>query len=77
LPLAIVIAFFDLIPMVGATLGAIIVALLVSPLTAVVWLAYVFVYQQAENYLIEPVVYHRTVQVNPLGISCTAAAAWR
>jgi predicted PurR-regulated permease PerM len=42
-----------------------------------VWLAYVFVYQQAENYLIEPVVYHRTVQVNPLGISCTAAAAWR
>jgi predicted PurR-regulated permease PerM len=69
LPLAIVIAFFDLIPMVGATLGAIIVALaalLVSPLTAVVWLAYVFVYQQAENYLIQPIVYRRAVQVNPL-----------
>jgi predicted PurR-regulated permease PerM len=69
LPLAIVIAFFDLIPMVGATLGAIIVAvaaLLVSPLTAVEWLAYVFVYQQAENYLIQPVVYRRAVQVNPL-----------
>jgi predicted PurR-regulated permease PerM len=69
LPLAIVIAFFDLIPMVGATLGAIIVALaalLVSPLTTVVWLAYVFVYQQAENYLIQPIVYRRAVQVNPL-----------
>jgi hypothetical protein len=52
LPLAIVIGFFDLLPMVGATLGAIIVALaalLVSPLTAVIWLVYVFVYQQAEN----------------------------
>jgi predicted PurR-regulated permease PerM len=67
--LAIVIAFFDLLPMVGATLGAIIVtlaALLVSPLTAVIWLVYVFVYQQAENYLIQPVVYRRAVQVSPL-----------
>jgi predicted PurR-regulated permease PerM len=68
-PLAIVVGFFDLIPMVGATLGAIIVALaalLVSPLTALIWLAYVFVYQQAENYLIQPVVYRRAVQVAPL-----------
>ena len=69
LPLAIVIGFFDLIPMVGATLGAIIVglaALLVSPLTAVIWLVYVFAYQQAENYLIQPYVYGRAVQVHPL-----------
>ena len=69
LPLAIVIAFFDLLPMIGATVGAIIVALaalLVSPLTAVIWLVYVFVYQQAENYLIQPVVYRRAVQVAPL-----------
>jgi predicted PurR-regulated permease PerM len=68
-PLAIVIAFFDLIPMVGATLGAIVVALaalLVSPLTAVIWLVYVFAYQQAENYLIQPLVYRRAVQVSPL-----------
>jgi predicted PurR-regulated permease PerM len=68
-PLAIVVAFFDLIPMVGATLGAIIVALaalIVSPLTALIWLVYVFAYQQAENYLIQPVVYRRAVQVAPL-----------
>jgi predicted PurR-regulated permease PerM len=69
LPLAIVVAFFDLIPMIGATLGALIVALaalVVSPLTAVIWLAYVFVYQQVENYLVQPVVYKRAVQVSPL-----------
>jgi predicted PurR-regulated permease PerM len=69
LPLAIVIALFDLVPMVGATLGSIIVALaalLVSPLTAVLWLAYTFAYQQAENHLIQPVVYRRAVQVSPL-----------
>jgi predicted PurR-regulated permease PerM len=68
-PLAIVIGFFDLLPMIGATLGAIIVALaalLVSPLTAVLWLVYVFVYQQAENYLIQPLVYRRALQVGPL-----------
>jgi predicted PurR-regulated permease PerM len=69
LPLALMVAFLDLIPMVGATLAAVIVALaalLVSPLAAVVWLVYIVVYQQAENYLIAPVVYRRSVQVSPL-----------
>src|SRR3954469_7708730 len=69
LPLAIVIGFFDLIPMIGAALGALIVglaALIGSPLTAVIWLGYVFLYQQAENYLIQPSVYRRAVQVSPL-----------
>jgi predicted PurR-regulated permease PerM len=69
LPLALAIGFFDLIPMVGATLGAIIVglvALLVSPLTAVIWFVYAFAYQQAENYLIQPLVYRRAVQVSAL-----------
>jgi predicted PurR-regulated permease PerM len=68
-PLAIVVGFFDLLPMVGATIGAIIVglvALLVSPLTAAVWLLYAFAYQQAENYLIQPLIYRRSVNVSPL-----------
>jgi predicted PurR-regulated permease PerM len=68
-PLSFAVGFLDLIPMVGATLGAIIVALvalLVSPLTAVLWLVYAFLYQQAENYLIQPVVYRRVVQVGAL-----------
>jgi predicted PurR-regulated permease PerM len=69
-PLALLIAFLDLIPMIGATLGAAVVALaalLVSPLAAALWLVYAFVYQQAENYLIQPVVYRRAVQVSALG----------
>ncbi|MDA0159876.1 AI-2E family transporter [Solirubrobacter ginsenosidimutans] len=68
-PLALLIAFLDLIPMIGATLGAAVVALaalLVSPLAAALWLAYAIVYQQAENYLIQPVVYRRAVQVSAL-----------
>jgi predicted PurR-regulated permease PerM len=69
LPLALLVAFLDLIPMVGATLGSIIVALaalVVSPLAAVLWLAYSFLYQQVENYLIQPVDYRRSVQVSAL-----------
>ena len=68
-PLASGMAFLDLIPMVGATLGAILIALaalLVSPLAALLWLAFSAVYQQAENYLIAPVVYRRAIQVSPL-----------
>jgi predicted PurR-regulated permease PerM len=68
-PLAIAMAFFDLIPMVGATLGSIIIALaalLVSPLAAAIWLVFSFLYQQAESYLIGPVVYRRAVQVSPM-----------
>ena len=69
-PLALVVAFLDLIPMVGATLGALIVALvalLVSPVTALLWLVFAFAYQQGENYLIQPLVYRRVVKVSALG----------
>jgi predicted PurR-regulated permease PerM len=69
LPLAIVVAFFDLLPMVGATLAALVVALaalLVSPLAAAVWLVYAFAYQQVENYLIQPMVYRQAVHVSAL-----------
>jgi predicted PurR-regulated permease PerM len=69
LPLALLVAFLDLIPMIGATLaaaGVALVALLVSPIACLIWLAYAFVYQQAENYVIQPLVYRRAVEVNPL-----------
>jgi predicted PurR-regulated permease PerM len=68
-PLALLVAFLDLIPMVGATLASVLVALaalIVSPLAAVLWLAYSFLYQQAENYVIQPVVYRRSVRLTPL-----------
>jgi predicted PurR-regulated permease PerM len=69
LPLALLVAFLDLIPMIGATLAAAavaLVALLVSPLAALIWIVYALLYQQVENYVIQPVVYRRTVEVNAL-----------
>jgi predicted PurR-regulated permease PerM len=70
LSLAIVVGFFDLIPMVGATIGAIIAGLATLtvgfPETTILWVAFVIVYQWVENYLLQPLVYRRTVNVNPL-----------
>jgi predicted PurR-regulated permease PerM len=65
--LAVVVAVFDLIPQIGATLGAIVVSLvgLASSLTtALICVAFFLVYQQVENYLIYPNVMRRSVKVS-------------
>jgi predicted PurR-regulated permease PerM len=71
LALGLLVAILDLIPLAGATLGAIIVTLvaLTSSVTAaLVVLAFFVVYQQLENHLLQPIVYGRTVKLSPLAI---------
>jgi predicted PurR-regulated permease PerM len=71
LALALLVALFDLIPLVGATLAAtivILVGLSVSPFTGIVFLAYFIIYQQIENNVLQPLVYGRSVDLNPLVI---------
>ena len=69
-PLAILFGFFDLIPLVGATLGGILVGIVVAfvdfPVGLIVWVAVLILYQQIENNLIQPLVYGRAVQLHPL-----------
>ena len=75
--LAVVVGFLGLIPLVGATAGAVIVALvalLSNPTSALVMLGYFLVYQQVENYFIAPKVMQRTVSV-PAGVTIIAALA--
>jgi predicted PurR-regulated permease PerM len=58
----------DLIPLVGATLGAIpaiVVAFLHSVTAGIVVLVFFVVYQQLENHVLQPVVYGRTIRLNP------------
>jgi len=65
--LAVVVAVLDLIPQIGATLGAVVVSLvgLADSLTAGIICAVFFViYQQLENYLIYPNVMRRSVKVS-------------
>ena len=71
LALGLLVAILDLIPLAGATLGAIIVTLVAvtESLTAAIIVAVWFVvYQQLENHLLQPIVYGRTVKLSPLAI---------
>ncbi|GLW28999.1 AI-2E family transporter [Actinoplanes regularis] len=65
--LAVVVAVCDLIPQIGATIGAVIVSLVglaSSVADGVVCIAFFLIYQQIENYLIYPRVMRRSVQVS-------------
>ena len=70
LPLAILFGFFDLVPLVGATLGGILVGIVVAfvdfPVGLIIWAAVLILYQQVENNLIQPFVYGKAVQIHPL-----------
>ena len=67
--LAIVIFFADLVPLVGATIGALIVGLVTLftdfPTATIIWAIYSVVYQQLENTLIQPQIQKRAVNVHP------------
>jgi predicted PurR-regulated permease PerM len=69
LVLAMIAAFFELIPMIGPVLGAIpavLVALFISPIMAlIVGAFYVFV-QQLENHILVPQVMKKAVGLNPV-----------
>ena len=65
--LAVVVAVTDLIPQIGATLGAVIVSLVgfaADLPTGIACVVFFLVYQQVENYLIYPKVMRRSVEVN-------------
>ena len=70
LSLGFVVGFFDLIPLVGATLGAIVVAiatLTVSfPTATIVWIVFILVWQRFEDYVVQPRVYGKALHVNPI-----------
>jgi len=71
-PLAVMTALFDLIPMVGATIGAVIVGVVTVfadfPLDTIIWVIWAIVYQQVENNLIQPRIQNRAVGVHPFGV---------
>ncbi len=76
-PLAFVVAVCDLIPMIGATLGAVI-CVLAALLTTELWPTTVIValffvaYQQLENYLIAPRILRHTVSMSAAAVLLAA-----
>jgi predicted PurR-regulated permease PerM len=69
--IALFVAIADLIPLIGATLGAIVAvsAAALHSLPALIVLAIFFVaYQQLENHVLQPLILSRTVKLNPLAV---------
>ena len=66
-PLAVVIFVADLIPVVGATIGAVFVAIVTAfvnfPVALIIWVIFAIVYQQVENYLIQPQIQKRATKI--------------
>ncbi len=70
-PIAMIVVVFicGLIPLVGATIGAVIVgavALFTSPYSAVGILIYYILYQQVENYVLQPKIQSNSTNMSPL-----------
>jgi predicted PurR-regulated permease PerM len=68
--LGVIVALFDLVPLAGATIAAVIVFLVaVATKGWVIALAigiFFLVYQQFENHLLQPLIYGRTVAISPV-----------
>lgn len=75
LPLAVIVFFTSMIPMIGASIGAAIVltVLAFSDIgAALIFVIYFIVYQQIENNVIQPTVQSRSVELSALGIFTAA-----
>ena len=73
--LAFVVAVLDVIPMIGATIGAVVVTAIAfaeDPKTGVICLIFYVIYQQVENYVIYPRVMSKSVDV-PGAVTVIAA----
>jgi len=70
--LALIFFFGDLVPVVGATIAAALIAIVLLfvnfPVALIVWVIYSIVYQQLENYVIQPQIQQRAVAVEPFVI---------
>ena len=69
-PLAILVAIFDLVPLIGLTIGGLVVAVVAAlhsfPDALIIWVVAFLVFQQLQDRVVQPMLYGRAVKVNPL-----------
>ncbi len=67
--LAVLVGVFDLLPLVGATIAAVFVGLVTLfndfPADTIIWAIFAIAYQQFENYVIQPQIQKRAVELEP------------
>ncbi|WP_433304873.1 AI-2E family transporter [Actinoplanes sp. CA-030573] len=69
--IALFVGIADLIPLAGATIGAVVATLAAfvqSTTAGIVVIVFFVLYQQLENHLLQPLIFARTVKVNPLTV---------
>jgi predicted PurR-regulated permease PerM len=69
--IALFVGLADLVPLVGATIGgavAVIAGFLHSTTAGLVLLGFFMLYQQLENHVLQPLIFARTVKLNPLTV---------
>jgi predicted PurR-regulated permease PerM len=68
-PLAVLVGLADLVPLVGATIAAVLVAIVTLfadfPIDTIIWVIWAVVYQQIENAVIQPQIQRRALDINP------------
>ena len=67
-PLAVLVGIADLIPLVGATIAAVLVGIVTLfadfPIDTIIWAVWAIFYQQVENSIIQPQIQRRAVDLN-------------
>lgn len=68
-PLAVLVAFLDLVPLIGFSVGGLLVAIVACfhnfPSTVLIWLVLFVLYQQLQDRVVQPMVMRRAVRVHP------------
>jgi predicted PurR-regulated permease PerM len=70
--LGVLVAIFDLVPLAGATIAAVLVSTVafieLGWVKGLIIVVFFVAYQQVENHVLQPVIYGRTVQLSPLAV---------
>ena len=69
-PLAILVGILDLVPLIGLSIGGLVVAVVAAlhsfPTALIVWAVAFLIFQQLQDRVVQPMLYGRAVKVNPL-----------
>ncbi|MGH2987354.1 MAG: AI-2E family transporter [Solirubrobacterales bacterium] len=69
-PLAVLVAILDLVPLIGFTIGGLLVAVVAAlhdfPVALIVWAALFLIYQQLQDRVIQPIFYRSAVRIHPV-----------
>jgi predicted PurR-regulated permease PerM len=67
--MGVIVGFFDLMPLIGFTIGGVFVAIVAAfhdfPKALIIWAILFVIYQQVQDRVIQPLLYHSAVQIHP------------